>query len=375
MVPKISVPTIFPIARRISSILWALFLAATSLKCQSVQYYNQAIDGQMDILRARQSISKLVDDPATPPPLRQKLLFILSVRAFAEKNLHLPVNDHYLSYVGLDRPYVVWNVFAAPEFSLTPKTWCFPIVGCVAYRGYFSKPDADRFGDSLKQKGFDVYIGGAIAYSTLGWFDDPVLSTFLNLGEAETAALIFHELAHSVLYVSDDTAFNESFATAVALEGLRRWQAAGSDPAGYDKWLHKRRQHQKFTDLVLKYRTGLQNLYESNLPSGEKRNQKAALFDQMRSEFADLKSDSGDMAAYDDWFKYPLNNAQLISVATYYDWVPAFNAILSEAGGDLRKFYQQCRQLAKKQPAERNRILEDYKGISDKNKSAGFAIE
>jgi predicted aminopeptidase len=375
MVPKISVPTIFPIARRISSILWVLFLAVISLKCQSIQYYNQAIDGEMDILRARQSISKLVDDPATPTPLRQKLLYILSVRAFAEKNLHLPVNDHYLSYVGLDRPYVVWNVFAAPEFSLTPKTWCFPIVGCVTYRGYFSKQDADRFGDSLKPKGFDVYIGGAIAYSTLGWFDDPVLSTFLNLGEADTAALIFHELAHSVLYVSDDTAFNESFATAVALEGLRRWQAAGSDPAGYEKWLRKRRQHRKFTDLVLKYRTRLQNLYESNLPLCEKRNQKAALFDQMRSEFADLKSDSSDMAAYDGWFKYPLNNAQLISVATYYDWVPAFNAILSEAGGDLQKFYQKCRQLAKKQPVERNRILQNYKGISDKNKSAGFAIE
>jgi predicted aminopeptidase len=365
----------FSTARRIWAILWVLFLAAASLQCQSIQYYNQAFDGQMDILRNRRSIAELVDDPNTPATLRQELLFIVSARAFAEKNLRLPVNDHYLSYVELDRPYVVWNVFATPEFSLKPQTWCFPIVGCVTYRGYFSEQDAYRFGDSLKQKGFDVYIGGAIAYSTLGWFDDPVLSTFLNLSEAETAALIFHELAHSVLYVSDDTAFNESFATSVEQEGFRRWQAAVNDPKGYERWFRKHQQRQKFTGLILKYRTRLQNLYESNLPLNAKRNQKAAFFSQMRSEFADLKSDPGDMAAYDYWFKYPLNNARLISVSTYYDWVPAFNKILSETGGDLEKFYQKCRQLAKKEPAERNRILQDYKDSSDKNESVCLAID
>jgi len=361
--------------RRILLILLALFLAVATLRCQSVQYYNQAIDGQMDILRSRQSISELIDNPATPSALRKKLLFILSVRAFAEKNLHLPVNHRYLSYVELDRPYVVWNVFAAPEFSLTPQTWCFPIVGCVTYRGYFSKQDATGFGDSLKQKGFDVYIGGAIAYSTLGWFDDPVLSTFLNLSEPEMAALIFHELAHSVLYVSDDTAFNESFATAVEQEGFRRWQAAANHPDAYQKWLRKHQQHRKFTALVAKYRTRLRDLYESNLPLNEKRNQKAALFTQMRSEFSDLKSDPGDMAAYDFWFKYPLNNAQLISVSTYHNWVPAFNRILAETGEDLQKFYQKCRQLAKKEPTERNRILENYKGTPDRIESTGFAID
>ena len=375
MLPKVRILPAYFNVRRISSILLVLFLAVASLQCQSIQYYNQAIDGQMDILQGRQSISKLVDDPDTLATLRRELLFILSVRAFAEKNLRLPVNDHYLSYVELDRPYVVWNVFATPEFLLTPETWCFPIVGCVTYRGYFSEQDAYRFGDSLKQKGFDVYIRGAIAYSTLGWFDDPVLSTFLNLSEPETAALIFHELAHSVLYVSDDTAFNESFATAVEQEGFRRWQAAADDPKGYEKWLRKHQQRQKFNGLILKYRIRLQNLYESNLPLNEKRNQKAALFSQMRSEFADLKSDPGDMAAYDYRFEYPLNNAHLISVSTYYDWVPAFNKILSETGGDLEKFYQKCRQLAKKEPAERNRILQDYKGASGRNESACFAID
>ena len=375
MVQKMRILTIFSPARRIFSVFLVLFLATASLKCQSIQYYNQAIDGQMDILRNRRSITELLDDPATPVTLREELLFVLSVRTFAEKNLRLPVDDHYLYYVKLDRPYVVWNVFAAPEFSLTPKTWCFPFVGCVAYRGYFSEQEAYRFGDSLKQKGFDVYIGGAIAYSTLGWFEDPVLSTILNLSEAETAALIFHELAHSVLYVSDDTAFNESFATMVAQEGLRRWQAAASDLKGYEKGLRKHQQRQKFIDLILKYRIRLQNLYESDLPMNEKRYQKAAFFTQMRSEFANLKSEPGDMAAYDSWFNRPLNNAQLISVSTYHDWVPAFKKILLETGGDLEKFYQRCRQLAKKKPVERNRILQDYISASGRNESVCLALD
>jgi predicted aminopeptidase len=314
----------------------------------------------MDILRKRQPISELVEDPDTPAALRKKLQFILSVRAFAEKNLQLAVNDHYLSYVALDRPYVVWNVFAAPEFSLTPKTWCFPIVGCVAYRGYFAVENARRFGDSLKQEGYDVFISGAIAYSTLGWFEDPVLSTFLYLSEPDTAALIFHELAHGILYVRDDTAFNESFATAVEQEGLRRWQASANDAKGHEKWLHKHRQRRRFITLVSTYRDRLQEVYQSNLSLTVKRKQKAAVFSQMRSEFSNLKSDHGGMAAYDAWFNYPLNNAQLISVSTYHNWVPAFSRMLSESGGNLEKFYQKCRQLVENDPPERNRILEQY---------------
>jgi predicted aminopeptidase len=360
MDPKIKIRPIFPIARRISKILFVLLCAAAGLQCQSVSYYDQAINGHTEILRSREPISDLIDDPDTPAILRKKLIFIQTVRDFAEKQLHLPVNDHYLSYVELNRPYVVWNVFAAPEFSLTPKTWCFPVVGCVAYRGYFSEQDARRFGDSLKQEGYDVFIGGAIAYSTLGWFDDPVLSTFLNLGAPETAALIFHELAHTILYIQDDTAFNESFATAVEQEGLRRWQSSANDLKGYENWLLKGQRRQRFISLVSKYRAKLQDLYQGNLPLAEKRNQKAAVFNQMRSEFLDLKSDHSAMAAYDAWFNNPLNNAQFISVSTYHNWVPAFRKMLSASGGDLEEFFQRCRQLAKKDAAERHRILEHY---------------
>jgi predicted aminopeptidase len=344
----------------ITKILLVLLITVTCLQCRSLPYYNQAINGQMEILRNSEPISDLVDNPETPAKLRNKLIFIQSVRDFAANELHLPVNGHYLSYAALDRPYVVWNVFAAPQFSLTPKTWCFPIVGCVSYRGYFDEDDARRFGDSIKQEGYDVFIGGAIAYSTLGWFDDPVLSTFVSLSEPDTAALIFHELAHGVLYIKDDTAFNESFATAVEQEGLRRWQASAGDPGGYQKWLRKQQRRQIFTNLVSKYRDRLEALYDSDLSLTAKRKKKAAVFTQMNTEFRDLKSNHSGMAVYDAWFNHPLNNAQLISVSTYHDWVPAFGRILSECGGNLGKFYERCGQLAKKTPAERNRILEQY---------------
>jgi predicted aminopeptidase len=360
MIPRITILPILPRVKQFSRIFFVLLIMSVCLQCRSLPYYDQAINGQMEILRNQEPISDLVDNPETPAKLRKKLAFIQGVRDFAAKELHLHVNDHYLSYVALDRPYVVWNVFAAPQFSLTPKTWCFPIVGCVSYRGYFAEDDARRFGDSLKQEGYDVFIGGAIAYSTLGWFDDPVLSTFLSLSEPDTAALIFHELAHGLLYIKDDTAFNESFATAVEQEGLRRWQASANDPNGYEKWLRKYGRRQKFTALVSKYRIRLEALYESDLPLTAKQKQKDAVFTQMRTEFRGLKSDHGDMAAYDAWFNYPLNNAQLISVSTYHNWVPAFGRILSESGGNLEKFYQKCRQLAKKKPAQRKRILEQY---------------
>ena len=360
MASKIKTPPVLSKATRISKIFFVLLIMSACLQCRSIPYYDQAINGQMEIMRNKEPISDLVDNPETSAQLRKKLIFIQSVRDFAAKELHLPVNDHYLSYVALDRPYVVWNVVAAPQFSMTAKTWCFPIVGCVSYRGYFAEEDARRFGDSLKQEGYDVFIGGAIAYSTLGWFDDPVLSTFLSLGESDTAALIFHELAHGILYVKDDTAFNESFATAVEQEGLRRWQAAVNDPKGYEKWLRKHRQRRKFTDLISKYRARLEALYERDMPMTAKRNQKAAVFTQMRTEFRDLKSDHSGMAAYDAWFNYPLNNAKIISVSTYHNWVPAFGRMLSDSGGNLEKFYQKCGQLAKKEPAERHHILEQY---------------
>ena len=241
--------------------------------CQSVYYYGQAIDGQLSILMHRVPIVEILDDPRASEKLKKRLSLILKIREFAQSELHLPVKNTYLSYVDLHRPYVVWSVFAAPEFSLTPKTWCYPIVGCVAYRGYFSEQDARRYAGSLK-KNYDVYVGGVTAYSTLGWFDDPVLSTIMHLTETESAALIFHELTHQLLYVPDDTAFNESFATTVEQEGVRRWLEVKRDPDAHDAYLRNFRQHCQFVDLIMKYRRLLESLYQTEAPASAKMKQK-----------------------------------------------------------------------------------------------------
>ena len=195
-------------------------------------------------------------------------------RKFAQNDLHLPVDNNYLSYVDLNRTYVLWSVVAAPEFSLEPKTWCYPIAGCVAYRGYFSETDAQRYARSLKKENYDVYIGGVSAYSTLGWFDDPVLSTIMRRSETDSAALIFHEVAHKLLYVPGDSAFNESFATAVEQEGVRRWLKTKSDPRVHDEYLLNYRRHRQFVDLIMQYRARFESIYQSRETASVKENRK-----------------------------------------------------------------------------------------------------
>jgi predicted aminopeptidase len=291
-------------------------------------------------------------------------LFVLQTRKFAQNDLHLPVDNNYLSYVDLNRTYVLWSVVAAPEFSLEPKTWCYPIAGCVAYRGYFSETDAQRYARSLKKENYDVYIGGVSAYSTLGWFDDPVLSTIMRRSETDSAALIFHEVAHKLLYVPGDSAFNESFATAVEQEGVRRWLKTKSDPRVHDEYLLNYRRHRQFVDLIMQYRARFESIYQSRETASVKRKQKAALFDQMIREHETLKKHWNGKSRYDNWFRQPLNNAKLVSVLTYQDWVPAFNAILNQKDGDLIQFYKECQRLAQKSKAER---YEGLAGFSDNN--------
>ncbi len=328
--------------------------------CQTVYYYGQAINGQLSILAQREPIEELLGDPDIDERLKNRLLFIFEVRKFAQNDLHLPVENNYLSYVDLDRSYVIWSVFAAPEFSLEPKTWCYPIAGCVAYRGYFSEKDAHQYAGRLKRKNFDVYVGGVSAYSTLGWFDDPVLSTMMRMSETESAALIFHELAHKLLYVPGDSAFNESFATAVEQEGIRRWLMVESNTHAHDEYLLKYRRHRQFVELITKYRTRFESVYQSPETESVKREQKSALFDQMIRDHDDLKKQWNGKSRYDSWFRQPLNNAKLVSVFTYQDWVPAFNAILNRKNGDIIQFYKECRRLAEKPMAERYEELAAY---------------
>ena len=326
--------------------------------CESLRHYAQAISGQVGILNKRRPINSYLDDPQTPPELKQKLSLILELREFAKSKLHLPADDHYLSFVELEQPYVLWNVYAAPEFSFEPKTWCYPIAGCTAYRGYFSEENARLYADKLKQEDLDVYVGGVAAYSTLGWFDDPVYSTFIYQSDARLAALIFHELAHQVVYVKDDSTFNESFATAVEQEGLRRWLAARSNPDAFSDYKTNCRRHRQFIQMIMKYRSKLETLYSKDLPAPQKRHAKTLVFERLKDEYELLKMQWGGYSDYDSWFDHQLNNAQLITVSVYYDLVPAFSKLLQTCGNDLQLFYSQCQDLAQKSKTERRGYLQ-----------------
>jgi predicted aminopeptidase len=336
-----------------------LFLSTALTSCQTIQYYGQAISGQHRILQSRQPISEVTADPNSSEILRQRLTFLMDVRAFAEDDLQLPVANNYLTYVDLKRRYVAWNVVAAPEFSMVPKTWCYPFVGCAAYRGYFAEADAIEYADSLKKQGYDVHVGGVTAYSTLGWFDDPVLSTFIRRSKASSAALLFHELAHQVLYAPDDTTFNESFATFVEQEGLRRWQRSSGNSEIYSEYLNNYRRQQQFVSLVFEHRQRLEILYKTDLTPALKRTKKASIFAEMRHEFEYLKTTQTDLGAYDTWMNQSLNNAKISGVVAYHDFVPAFSVILADQNGDLNQFYETCRQLAQETKGERHRILSD----------------
>ena len=337
-----------------------MLLAAGLSGCETIGYYNQAIQGQLSILQKRQPISEIIADPDSSEYLRVRLSFILAVRQFAKNELQLPVKRHYLSYVDLDRPYVVWNVFAAPEFSLALNTWCYPVVGCAAYRGYFSEETAQQYADRLVNRGFDVYVTGVTAYSTLGWFDDPVLSTFIQYTEVHTAALIFHELAHQLIYVKGDTTFNESFATTVEQEGLRRWQLVSNTSNFYSNYLKSYRRQQEFVRLIIHYRNRLETLYQTEASASEKRRNKAAILSELKVEFEHLKTNNAALSAYDEWMMKSLNNAKIGSVVAYHDFVPAFQEILIECDRDLAIFYKKCHQLAQKPKDVRHRIIKKY---------------
>ncbi len=346
--------------KKILMVLQALLFLAALYGCQTVHYYSQAIEGHCRILMKRQPISEIMANPESPEFIRKRLTFILSVQEFAENDLQLPVNNHYLTYVDLKRPFVVWNVFAAPEFSLTPKTWCYPVAGCAAYRGYFAETNARQYADRLGKQGYDVYVGGVTAYSTLGWFDDPVLSTFIPFSEARTAALIFHELAHQILYVKDDTAFNESFATFVEQEGLRRWRQASGSERIYAEYLRQHRLREQFVQLIMQYRQRLELLYQTDLRPSEKRAKKTTIFSELRNQFNYLKTHQIELSAYDVWMNQSLNNAKIGSVVAYHDFLPAFQKMLKQHMGEMNRFFEACRQLAKENKDERHQIVDFY---------------
>jgi predicted aminopeptidase len=336
--------------------LFASLLLVTLGGCSSIHYYAQAVHGEMSLIGAAKPIDEVLDDPNTSDKLKAKLTKVQQIRQYAVTELSLPDNGSYKRYTDLHRQYVLWNVVATPELSLTPKQWCFPIAGCVSYRGYYDKDDALAYAAELRAQGYDVEIAGVPAYSTLGWFSDPVLSTFISYSDAELARMIFHELAHQEVYAPGDSQFNESFATSVEEVGVDRWLTQfGSEQMRKDLTDTEKR-GRDFLVLLLKYRKRLELLYASPASDDEKRAQKAASFQALKDEYQTLKQSWGGYAGYDRWFAEPLNNAHLASIATYHDFVPAFKALLQQEQ-TFPKFYEAVRDLSKLDKEERHRRL------------------
>lgn len=325
--------------------------------CSSLGYYAQAARGQVQVLTHRKPITQVIEDPSTKEPVRDSLRVVLEARDFASAELALPDNASYRSYVDLQRPYVVWNLFAAPEFSVDPVRWCFPWVGCLSYKGYFAEKKARAAAEQLSAQGDDVYVGGIAAYSTLGHFSDPFLSSMLRLDKAVTAGIIFHELAHQRVYVRDDTELNEAFASLVEEEGVRRWLTTRGDDAALASWETRRQREEEFARIVEETRARLSTLYATALPADEMRTRKAQELDALRARYAELKASWGGYDGYDAWFDAGLNNARIASVATYQRLVPALAVLLADSGEDLARFYAAVDALGELDPTERTRRL------------------
>lgn len=336
--------------------LCATALATGLSACAQIGYYAQASHGQLSLMAAAQPIDELLSDPDIDAKLRQRLAKAKQIREFAVSELGLPDNASYKSYADLQRPFALWNVVATPELSLRPLQWCFPVAGCVSYRGYYSKDDAQAFAATLRGDGYDVQVVGVPTYSTLGWFNDPLLSTFIRYPDGELARLIFHELAHQIVYVKDDTQFNESFATAVEEAGVERWFALHGDTNAQHLYADYKVRRNAFLELLLRYRVELARNYADIVSDDEKRRRKAEIFAALQGDYQILKASWHGFAGYDRWFAEPLSNAHLAAIATYHAFVPGFNALLRETG-NFPDFYQAVIALAAIDKADRHQQL------------------
>jgi predicted aminopeptidase len=320
-------------------------------------YLLQSAGGQLALMSKREPIARVIDEPSTPSKLRSQLQSVTAIRDFASRELGLPDNGSYRKYADIGRAYVVWNVVAAPEFSVEPKRWCFPIVGCVAYRGYFVEARARRFAAGLHAQGFDVVVGGVAAYSTLGHFDDPILSTMVNWDDVELAAIIFHELTHQLLYVRNDASFNEALATTVEEEGVRRWLSSLGREQDLAQHLLQQQRYLQVIALMSQTREHLRLIYAMSLPPPLMRERKRLALEALRESYAALRAQWGGHAPFDAWFVQDINNAHLASIATYFACVPGFERELKAVGGNLPAFYRRARELAKLDQPRRDLLL------------------
>ena len=341
---------------------WLVVLLAG---CADTRYYAQSAGGHLTLMVAAHPVPDWLADSQTPEPLRQRLGLAQALRRFSVTELHLPDNASYHRFANLQRRYVVWNVVAAPEFSLKLKTWCFPVAGCVGYRGYFDEADAQALAAELRTQGLEASVYGVPAYSTLGWMNwlggDPLLSTFVNLPDGELARLMFHELAHQVLYVADDTAFNESFATAVERLGGAHWLATQATPQAREAFAVFDMRRQQFRALTRSTRLELEDIYKENSPLALSNKgliaMKNRVMQDFRIRYAALKQSWGGYAGFDAWVAQA-NNATLGAQAAYDDLVPAFEALFVREGRNWPRFFEAAKQLAQRPQAERLQQLQ-----------------
>lgn len=311
----------------------------------------------MEVMGHRQPVQDYLRKHPGDTATVEKLQLVEKLLHFAHTELYLPDNGSYRSYSDIGRDFVLWNVFAAPELSLQPKQWCYLIVGCLGYRGYYTRQDAVNLATDLKDKGYDVYMGGVAAYSTLGWFSDPVLNTMLRWDDRYLARVIFHELAHQKLYVRDDTEFNEAFADAVATIAVSRWIEKTSSPESVIRYNEELARDERFHELVLDYRTRLDTIYQSGLPDSLKRTHKERLLNDLQRDYQRLRESWGDDDRYDRWMTGNLNNARLAAFATYRGLVPAFITLYEHGQRDLHTFYQRVQILSECDRDSRRRAL------------------
>ncbi|MBT8101544.1 MAG: aminopeptidase [Gammaproteobacteria bacterium] len=337
--------------RRCATLLPLLLFCA----CGSGCYYMQAAAGQWQVMRKSEPIDEVLNEAGTTDELAKQLRVVQAARRFSIEELGLPDNKSYRNYADIERDYVVWNVFAAPEFSLEPKRWCFPVAGCVSYRGYFSREAAVRKSEQLARRGYDVSVGGASAYSTLGKLNDPVLSSMLSWDDTQLVGVLFHELAHQVLYVKGDSAFNESFATAVEEFGLERWLAADGRSSDMDAYRQRRQLRRRLMLLVAGARSDLRQTYAAEMADDEKRRLKSARLDRLSGDAGAMLAEAGRNPS--GWLAGELNNAKLVSMTLYEGHLPSFRALLVQCEQDIRCFYAKALELSRLDKAERDRSL------------------
>ena len=330
--------------------------------CSTIDYYSHLAGGEYELLSKRQPIDAVIADPHTSDKLRERLRLAQQARNFASDQLKLPRNGSYTLYADVGRPFVMWNVFAAPEFSLAPVLNCMPIAGCVAYRGFYERQRADELAASLRAQGYDTYVGGVPAYSTLGWFDDPILNTMMRWDDDELDSTIFHELAHQKLYLKGDTAFDESFATFVQREGLRQWRASRGLGANTS---HDEQREDQFVQLILDARGRLEKVYANHLAPDAMREFKQAEFDRLHQNYTQLRDTQwqGDKS-YDAFMNEPMNNARLLPFGLYHQWVPAFAALFEQSHRDWEPFYAAVKKLADEEPDARETALKALAGAA-----------